>query len=397
MLKISTFLIILISVFATKKVIAQKIELDTDSKKLDHTKYQYFDINDHEQRTLFKLRVVPDFGATLILDDGSWSRLFTSDRLFNMYGVEQKIFPKWSIGLDYYSGTDLNRFGLYTRYYRLLNQVNNFSGKYIEIGIENSWLKQNTDLISLYDQSSLEYKIALGIQSKRGKFGLIDYGFEIRVDPYSYISLRTRTNVDLAWGITKYLDKKSELPKQVNGSFKSLLLSGRLPHVQLSKYSRYISTSFGLEYMVYKSLSLRAAVLGSHEYSGSNDKVYESKFFRINFIPSIRYYIKIGNQESIKNEAFTGVYLDYSYLHLPIFRNGYYKLDNEVYEINHFRLASHKLSLGYREKVSDRLLGHLAFGATFQPENSLRDLSGRAGGASSLKFEINSGISLIIN
>lgn len=248
MLKISTFLIILISVFATKKVRAQKIELDTDSKKLDHTKYQYFDINDYKKKTVLKLssKTNPYFldGITLAL--------------------EQKVNRFISVQGQISSG-DINSLGLSSRfYYKKLSKdaINNVTGPYV--GVSWNYYSQPT---YLGDLDFNFYSIDFGFQTRKGRYGLFDLKTSLEYEPaLNQFGIRLSPAISLS-GFIRSRNQPLPSRKQAILNNQNLVLALYNPNLRFSDRAEELYFSLDINFSLEKKIAQHFSLLSTFTYS----------------------------------------------------------------------------------------------------------------------------------
>ena len=258
-LLITAFLLLQICVARSQDSLVTVTESsETDDKKIA---YPYFDINQFEQKTLFKASASSDGSYTF------------SDLSILFLSIEQKIFPSLSGELTWHTSYfERQVLTFRMRYYHNKrarskaknDRVNNFTGNYISAGYgltygyrENQGFRVYGGTIFDNDQT---YSIAVGRQQKVGKWGFFDARFPIQYfSDFESLQLGFNLHVGLGYGPTSG-DESGEPDEYVpieDGFFSGKnTISTENPSMSIGKGFKLVSLSFSGEFQVMDYFSV---------------------------------------------------------------------------------------------------------------------------------------------
>ena len=251
--------------------------------------YQYFDINQFEQRTLLK--------AGMFVD-GTFDRAYNSGWLLTL---EKKVFPSLSVEFTGYTAFYARpAWGFKTRYYpskRKQSQakndrVNNFTGNYISAGYMRNLPDSEEADYSLIRQSFFDnrntFMLSFGRQQKVGKWGYFDTGFSVKYFT-EFRSLQFGFDLNAGFGYGRSVPPSEHAEgADKHGSLRKASYSGRNtlsienPNLWLGETYRAAGLTFSSEYKLMGYFSLVALLKlwhsqtvlnGSRPDLPDNDKV----------------------------------------------------------------------------------------------------------------------------
>ena len=276
-------------------VVATEETSDSEDKK-----YTYFNIDEYEQKTIFKVNLNPN-GAGIYGFDS---------RLFALLGVERKITPAWSIELRgmFPDGADIShnpRIGTELRFYPQKRrgakaskfQVNNFSGNYFGLPVDYLHYGENRRDIPNLTVFTLRY----GRQQKWGKWGFVDLSGAISYHNFNginVIGLGIIADGGLAYGkssptsLTGQLDPK----RSIEADWKRTVFGLGSPGFFLNDNSLSIYAMPYIEMPIGRYLTVRPFADFTYRRSPSTSP-NDFYFFSIDASVHVRKYIGVRKRE----------------------------------------------------------------------------------------------------
>ncbi|MEL6559449.1 MAG: hypothetical protein AAFQ94_14760 [Bacteroidota bacterium] len=356
--------IILWILFASVKIWAQDetVTYSTTVEEEENSQvYRYFDINQYEQKLLFKVDL---FGAENLLVDNSASVLISS------LGLEYKYKPAISFDVDGMFSSILNSsqsssLGAGVRYYpskrvgsKAKNyRVNNFTGSYLRLGYSGQFNNFRNEF-SIPNGWDFSY----GLQQKVGKWGYLDLAAVLTRENFTgTITLGTKISGGIAYGKSKKVkDMIHRSPKNDLTWSKPIFFIDN-PNVQFSDSHDWVFASFSSEIHIKNYWTVRPSASFSHiRYNRFASSVIgggEPVDLVYNFSAEFRKYLGIRRriEKGIETVSFSGFYLSLT------FENLY--LRSEFFETDRFRRSDRQgmyfapqMGIGWQHRVGNRFL-----------------------------------------
>ena len=282
--------------------------------------YQYFDINQFEQKTLYKASAFSEGSYTI------------SDISLIHLGVERKIYPSLSAEVTWHASY-LDRHALVfgMRYYpnkraqskAKKDRVNNFTGNYISASYGRSFQFGNSETTYVVRNVAVDneqsYQISFGRQEKVGKWGFFDARF-----PFSYIpeteSLQFGLNLLVGIGYGRTSTQEAKQVTDNNPPTEDTFFEGKNiitlenPYLSLGKHLKTIGISFSGEFKIADYFSVVTNLI-----TGFNDaslptatSIRGANFNQYWLIVDTGLRRYIGVQKRLRNgksvQRFTGTY-----------------------------------------------------------------------------------------
>ena len=301
---------------------------ETDDRK---TSYPYFDINQFEQKTLFKASASSDGSYTF------------SDLSILFLSVEQKIFPSLSGELTWHAAYyDRQTMSFRMRYYHnkragskaKKDRINNFTGNYISAGYGRTFGNPENQTYWVYGGTVFDndqtYSISFGRQQKVGKWGYYDARFPIKYfSDFESLQFGFDLHVGIGYGPTSGLES-GEPDKYLaieDGFFTSKnTISLENPYLSLGKRFKFSGLTFSGEFQMMDYFSVVTSLNMSFVNDvyipnfGSREPTYIDSY-RVTLSTEVRRYV--GAQKRLLKgkpvQKFTGTYLGikaYDLLHM---------------------------------------------------------------------------------
>jgi hypothetical protein len=359
------FIIFIFAIIVSSELQSQEITVTTDTSNSapSQWKYSYFDINQYNQRTVFKAGIFA----------GQFNRNLAdiAEQPFNLISIEHKLSKKFSLEGTLYLFENRKYISAKSRYYfaKSAQDPNNISGNYFGVEIAKKLTRLGSGFYYDYDGYLGNEKtliILFGSQFKKGQYGYSDISFYLN----RQFGFRTSTNlgvkatVGLAWGRTKESgnEDRSILKNEFVKSDKMMLSAENL-NGSFGKYFKYGTASFSGEFYLFKGFTLNTnLIIGASFQSFASFQSSESSYFdvkSIEYSTQIRKYL--FRQALLKQgkpiQSFSGAYLAVGLNKLLSHSNINYNFSNgengKVSFNGTEKIAPH-FGLGYQDKLNDK-------------------------------------------
>ena len=327
--KIKLMMLLLI---AASPTLAQDDQIQIETEEVETIKkerYRYHNIDDYEQRTLFKV-----YTHTGILFDNGW-RWYD---LFSRVSLEQKLSPSVSLeaGGMIYPRRDQTVFSGYQwqtqlRYYfnkranskATKDRVNNFSGNYLSVNFSRTGYISDSEFLDDFTVTTVGLRLAR--QQKIGSFGFYDYGVSLR---YTSSGLRNKSiglaitlSDGLAYGKSRSapnLSKDTTDEDEVDSKWTGGLIG--LGNIQV--WRDELNTNFRLspyaEFHLGNYFTLNPSISLYHWRADADFADIRSRRYHASFSLSVRKYlgVKARAAEGKILPKFNGAYLRFGFSNL---------------------------------------------------------------------------------
>lgn len=293
------------------------------------TSYQYFDINQFEQKTLYKASA---------FSQGSYA--FNDISILHL-AVERKIFPSLSAELTWHASyLERHTLVLGMRYYPAKraqskakkDRVNNFTGNYISAGYGKSFefgANETTYVVggTLFDNDET-FSIAFGRQEKVGKWGFYDARFPVNYfSGIESLQLGFNLMIGIGYGPTSTQDLKQEPDKHApaEGTFfeGKNIIALENPYCSFGKHFKLGGLSLSGEFQMADYFSVVTNLMMGFVYdlplptaTSARGADYDQYWLALN--TGLRRYV--GVQKRLRKgkpvQKFTGTYVGVKAYHL---------------------------------------------------------------------------------
>jgi hypothetical protein len=353
------FIIFIFAIIVSSELQSQEITVtaDTSNSAPSQWKYSYFDINQYNQRTVFKAGI---FAGQFKRNLGD-----LSGQPFNLLSIEHKLSKKFSLEGTLYLFENRKYISAKSRYYfaKSAQDPNNISGNYFGVEIAKKLTRLGSGFQYDYDGYLGNEKtliILFGSQFKKGQYGYSDISFYLnrKFGIAASTNLGVSATVGLAWGRTKESgnEDRSIFKNEFVRSDKTMLSAENL-NGSLGKYFKYGTASFSGEFYLLKGFTLNTNLI-----IGASRQISENFFIEVKSIEyssQIRKYL--FRQALIKQgkpiQSFSGAYLTVGLNKLLSHTNINYDLSSSEKGNASFK-GTEKITphfgVGYQDKLNDK-------------------------------------------
>ncbi|MEL7146675.1 MAG: hypothetical protein AAFO69_09930, partial [Bacteroidota bacterium] len=320
-------LLILLLLTVVSPIFGQEDQIEIATEIVESTKkerYQYLDVDDYEQRTLFKAHTnlsIP-FGERIYINN-----------FLHLVSVEQKISPAFSVELGGMLYPDSREENVAFPDYRLRGQfryywnkrksasakkdhANNFSGNYISLVYDHIYINDGVFRSDPFGYTV--YSLRVARQQKVGTWGFYDYGIALQYSRWgnrsSTFGLSVTLDGGVAVGKSKTLNKSKSEDEQIDKSDRiwrgGLVGIGNIRITRNEDNVTYVLSPY-TELYLGNFFTLRASIFLLHTRLTSSTSDFKFRGFEGGMSFSVRKYVGVKAREDKGRDLprFNGLYV----------------------------------------------------------------------------------------
>ncbi|MEL6559450.1 MAG: hypothetical protein AAFQ94_14765 [Bacteroidota bacterium] len=376
---VSVFILSLSSIFSFQLMAQdESVSYSTVAEKEQNTAYyNYFDINQYEQKIMFKANLLGV--ENLVSFTNSLDNKGERDLPFiNSFAVEYKLRPAISIELEGMARGSLNQdqaswLNPGIRYYphkrrkskSKNNSVDNFSGQYLRLG----YFRRFNDPDNFYHADS-GYRLAFGMQQRSSNWDYLDVSAVIAYnDIFGAFDLSTRIAGGLAFAKpTKANNKVAAMSGQSDVSWSTPILEVDNLYLQFARHRIQINPALEGEFHLLKFWTIKPRIGTNFVNNKSAFGVDRAITYGYDASLAIRKYIgvlkRMSNGYNVR--SFSGSYIMLNFANIYERVESVDSADFPSRDINRFNFAP-QLGFGFQERLGRRFLFDTNWSVGYDP------------------------------